>query len=349
VVRVIEKATVLLTRAEVAGLLDLDACIEAVEDAFRRHGEGGALGPASLGVGSPGGAFHVKAAGLRLSRSWFASKLNGNFPDNPVRIGQPAIRGLITLCDGETGFPLAVMDSIEITIQRTGAATAVAARRLARPDSRVATICGCGNQGAVQLHALTRVLPIARVHAFDRDADRARAFAAEQSLRLGIPVEAASDLESALRESDAVVTCTPSRRFFLERRMVSPGTFIAAVGADNPDKQELEPGLLAASTVVADVLDQCAAMGELHHAIEAGVMALEDVHAELADLVTGRRPGRTGREEVTVFDSTGTALQDVAAAAIVYERAEASGAGTRFDFFGAGTGLSAACSNARPG
>jgi alanine dehydrogenase len=330
--------TLLLTRAEVAGLLDLDACIEAVEDAFRRHGEGGALGPASLGVHSGRGAFHVKAAGLRLSRSWFAAKLNANFPDNPAAVGQPAIRGLIALCDAETGFPVAVMDSIEITIQRTGAATAVAARYLARTDARVATICGCGNQGAVQLRALTRVLPLERAFAFDSDGGRARAFAVEQSARLGIPVEAASDLAAAVRASDAVVTCTPSRRFFLERRMVSPGTFIAAVGADNPDKQELEPELLAASKLVADVREHCAAMGELHHALEAGVISLEDVHADLAELVTGRRPGRTERGEVTVFDSTGTALQDVAAAAIVYEKAAASGAGIRFDFFGAGMG-----------
>ncbi|MFN2385235.1 MAG: ornithine cyclodeaminase family protein [Thermoanaerobaculia bacterium] len=258
--------TLLLTRADVAGLLDLEACIDAVEDAFRRHAEGDGPGPGSLGLASARGAFHVKAAGLRLSRPWFTAKLNANFPDNPVRLGQPPIRGLIVLCDAETGYPVAVMDSIEITIQRTGAATAVAARRLARPDSRVATICGCGNQGAIQLRALANVLPLERAFAFDRDAGEARRFAVEQSARLVIAVEAVRDLAGAVRESDAVVTCTPSREFFLERRMVCPGTFIAAVGADNPDKQELEPEHLAAGKVVADVRDQCAAMGELHRA-----------------------------------------------------------------------------------
>ena len=330
--------TLLLTRGDVARLLDLDECIEAVEEAFRRHAEGAALGPGSLGIASPGGAFHVKAAGLRLSHPWFAAKLNANFPENPARAGQPAIQGLLVLCDAGTGYPVAVMDSIEITIQRTGAATAVAAKHLAREDSRVATICGCGNQGAVQLRALTRVLPLERAHAFDRDFGRAQAFALEESARLGIAVEPAPDLAAAVRASDVVVTCTPSRRFFLERRMIAPGTFIAAVGADNPDKQELEPALIAASKVVADVRDQCAAMGEIHHALEAGLLSSEDVHAELADLVTGRKPGRTGREEVTIFDSTGTALEDVAVAAIVYQKAAASGAGTRFDFFAAGTG-----------
>lgn len=332
--------TILLTRGDVARLLDLDECIEAVENAFRRHAEGAALGPGSLGIASPGGAFHVKAAGLRLSHPWFAAKLNANFPENPARVGQPAIQGLIVLSDAETGYPVAVMDSIEITIQRTGAATAVAAKHLAREDSRVATICGCGNQGGVQLRALTRVLPLERAYAFDRDFGRAQTFALEESARLGIAVEPAPDLAAAVRASDVVVTCTPSRRFFLERRMIASGTFIAAVGADNPDKQELEPELLAAtaSKVVADVLDQCAAMGEIHHALEAGLLTSEDVHAELADLVTGRKSGRSAREEVTIFDSTGTALEDVAAAAIVYRKAVGTGAGARFDFFAAGTG-----------
>jgi alanine dehydrogenase len=325
--------TLLLGRAEVAGLLDLGECIAAVEEAFRRHGEGRALGPASLGVPSRGGGFHVKAAGLDLSRPYFAAKVNGNFFDNSARFGLPNIQGVIVLCDAENGYPLAVMDSIEITIARTGAATAVAAKYLARPDSRVATICGCGNQGRIQLRALARVLPIRRVLAYDPDEERSRRFVEEMERELGIPVHPARDLETAVRRSDVCITCTPSRRFFLKERMVSPGTFIAAVGADDPRKQEIEPALLASSKVVADVLAQCAEIGEIHHALEAGLLSRDAVHGELADLVTGRKTGRTGAEEITLFDSTGTALQDVAAAAAVYEKAVIREVGVPFDFF----------------
>src|SRR5262249_57156627 len=116
------------------------------------------------------------------------------------------------------------------------------------------------------------------------------------------------------------VTCTPSNRWFLDRTYVMPGAFIAAVGADNPEKQEIEPELLAEHVVIADVLDQCAAIGDLHHAIDAGVMKRDDVRAELAAVIAGSKPGRLSDDEVIIFDSTGTALQDVAAAALVYER-----------------------------
>ena len=109
---------------------------------------------------------------------------------------------------------------------------------------------------------------------------------------------------------------------------VAPGTFLAAVGADNPAKQEIDPALMASATVVVDVLDQCAEIGELHHALAAGLMTREQVHAELGDVVAGRRPGRTRREEITIFDSSGTALQDVAAAIAVYEKACVAGRGT---------------------
>jgi ornithine cyclodeaminase/alanine dehydrogenase-like protein (mu-crystallin family) len=144
---------------------------------------------------------------------------------------------------------------------------------------------------------------------------------------LGIPIEVSTALPSAARDSDIVVTCTTSRLPLLGAADVSPGTFIAAVGADNPDKQEISPDLMAAHTVVTDLTEQCAAIGDLHHAIAAGRMSTGDVYAELGEIVAGRKPGRRSAEEIVVFDSTGTALQDVAAAVVVYERAVAAGRG----------------------
>jgi ornithine cyclodeaminase/alanine dehydrogenase-like protein (mu-crystallin family) len=244
----------------------------------------------------------------------------------------PNIQGVLVLCDASNGFPLAVMDSIEITILRTGAATAVAAKYLARPDSRVAIICGCGNQGRVQLRGICRVLPVRHVYAFDLNDDHAHRFARELSRELAIDIEPVSDPSGAVRKSDVCVACTPARKFYLQETDVAPGTFVAGVGADNHDKQELDPRLLASSKVVADIREQCAEIGDLHHAITEGLMSQNDVYAELGEIVAGLKPGRTSNDEITIFDSTGTALQDVAAAAVVYERAVKHGMGSRFSF-----------------
>jgi ornithine cyclodeaminase/alanine dehydrogenase-like protein (mu-crystallin family) len=319
--------TRILTRRDVQALLGWDECIAAVEAAFRHHAEGRSLSPGVLGVRAPHGGFHIKAAGLDLGRLYFGAKTNANFPDNPRRHKLPAIQGVIVLCDADDGRPLAVMDSIEVTLRRTAAATAVAARHLARPESRTVTVCGCGVQGRAQLRALARVLPIARAHAVDAEGAVAAEFAREMSAELGLEVTAASSHVEALADSDVCVTCTPSRRAFLFREHVRPGTFVAAVGADSADKQELAPELMAAGVVVTDVREQCAAIGDLHHALEARALSLESVHAELAEVVTGRRPGRRSRDEITIFDSTGTALEDVAAAVVVFENALATGRG----------------------
>lgn len=319
--------TLVLTRRDVQALLDLDECVSAVESAFRLHAEGRSLPPVVLSVPSRDGGFHIKAAGLQMGRLYFAAKTNANFPDNPRRAGLPTIQGVIVLSDGENGCPLAVMDSIEVTIRRTAAATAVAAKHLARRDAKVVTICGCGAQGRAQLRALARVLPLERAYAFDAAEEASLAYARDLSAELSLDVQAVRDHVEALRASDVCVTCTPSRRPFLFREHVRPGTFVAAVGADSEHKQELEPLLMAAATVVVDVLEQCASIGDLHHALDAGVVTRGDVHAELAEVVTGLKPGRRSADEITVFDSTGTALQDVAAAALVYEKAVAAGAG----------------------
>jgi len=299
----------LLSRRDVASLLNVDDCIDAVERAFGMLGRGEVPPPAVAGVHVPGGAFHIKAA---AAGDRFAAKINGNFFE-----AVPRIKGVIVLADATDGRPLALMDSIEITILRTGAATAVAAKYLARRGARTALICGCGTQGQIQLQAIRRVLPgLDTIYALD--ADRARAAALPRATPVGDFVEA-----------DVVVTCTPSRSAILHR--VGAGTFVAAVGADSHEKQELAPQLMASSKVVTDVTEQCASIGDLHHAIAAGAMAREQVHAELGEIVAGKKPGRENDRETIIFDSTGMALQDVAAATIVYERALASGIGVDFE------------------
>ena len=322
----------LLTSREIQNLLTLDECIGAVEHAFRAYGEGRAVPPAVLSMHTEDGGFHVKVGLLELGRSYFAAKVNGNFPENGSRFGLPTIQGVIVLCDAGNGTPLAVMDSRDITSLRTAAATAVAAKFLAREDSRAATICGCGNQGSIQLKALLRVRHIQNVFAYDKDGEKALRFAREFASDPKISVTPTEDLSAALRQSDICVTCTPSRQPLLGVDDVLPGTFIAAVGADNPQKQELHPSLMAGSKIICDLLEQCAVMGDLHHALDAGAVARANVHAELGEVVAGKKRGRESPEEIIIFDSTGMALQDVAAAAVLYEKAERQGCGVRLSF-----------------
>jgi ornithine cyclodeaminase/alanine dehydrogenase-like protein (mu-crystallin family) len=279
------------------------------------------------------GAFHTKVGLLDTSRAWFAAKTNANLPGNPRANGLPTIQGVVLLFDAERGTPLAAMESGVVTLRRTAAGTAVAAKHLARADSKTLTIAGCGVQGRAHLEALTHVLALERVFACDVDTGVSRRFANECSSALSLEVIAipAGELRRHTRMSDACVTCTTSTEFLLGPGDVGAGAFVAGVGVDSPVKRELEPALLAGSRVVVDVLEQCAIMGDLHHALEAGVMVREDVHGELGRIIAGISPGRTESEQTFVFDSTGTALQDIAAAAIVYERAIARGGCTDFD------------------
>jgi alanine dehydrogenase len=326
--------TALISRSQVAELLTVDASIDALEKAFRLLGEDRAPSPSTLGVHVPDGGFHVKAGSATLDRPWFAVKTNANFPENPDRFGLPTIQGLVALFDAENGRPLALLDSGELTALRTAAATAVAAKHLARPDSTTATIVGCGRQAKAQLRALGRVLPLRRAFALDAEKERAESFAREMTAELAFEVAFAGDLARALSETDVLVTCTPSRRAFVRKEDVRPGTFIAAVGADSEGKQEIEEALMAASAVVVDLLPQAALIGDLHHAIAAGLMRAEDVRAELGAVVAGRAPGRASADEITIFDSTGIAIQDLVAAVAVYECALGQADAPRFDFSG---------------
>ena len=236
------------------------------------------------------------------------------------------------LCDGDNGIPLAVLDSIDITIKRTAAASAVAAKYLARQDSAILTICGCGSQARAQLSALEAVLSLEKIYAFDTREEAARNFAEVAGKELRGAIEPVSDLSSALRKSDVCITCTTAEHFFVRKRDVRPGTFIAAVGADNPHKQEIDPALMASAKVVTDSLEQSCAIGDTHHAIAHGLMRKEDVYAELGEIVAGRKPGRVSGEEIIVFDSTGIAFEDAVAAVMVYKQAMRVNNRSRFDF-----------------
>lgn len=326
------EGTLLLRRSDVEDLLSLHDCIDAVEEIFRLQGNGKAPAPGILGVKAPNGGLHVKAGLLPGDKNYIVAKLNTNFPGNRTQSKLPTIQGLIAVFDAENGRNLAVLDSIDVTIKRTAAASAVAAKYLARKNSSVATICGCGEQGRAQLHAIQSVLPLKKIYAFDLDERTAKNFASELSRELKIDIEVVRDLSSAIQKSDACVTCTTSTEFFLCKQDVTSGTFIAAIGADDAHKQEIDPALMAAAKVVADDLEQCCVIGDTHHAIAKGLMRKEDIYAELGEIVTGKKSGRTTDDEIIIFDSTGVAIEDAVTAAAVYEKARAAGIGIYFEF-----------------
>jgi ornithine cyclodeaminase/alanine dehydrogenase-like protein (mu-crystallin family) len=326
------EGTLLLRRSDVEELLSLRDCIDAVEEVFRLQGQEKIPGSEILGVKAPNGGLHVKAGLLPRNRSYFVAKLNTNFPNNLAKSHLPTIQGLIVVYDAENGCPLAVLDSIDITIKRTAAASAVAAKYLARKNSRVTTICGCGEQGRAQLRALHSVLPVKKIYAFDLNERATIDLATQLSGELKIDIEPTRDLPSAIQKSDVCITCTTAKEFFVRKEDVAPGTFIAAVGADDAQKQEIDPTLIASAKIIADSVEQCCTIGDTHHAIAKGLMRKEDVYAELGEIVAHQRPGRASDDEIIIFDSTGVAMEDAVAAAAVYEKARAISIGTGFEF-----------------
>jgi alanine dehydrogenase len=319
-------STLLLTRTEIAGLMTPSDYLGAVETAFRLSKQGLTEAPLPMAIhGLGGGAFHAKGASLLGERKLAALKLNGNFPGNPAR-GLPTIQGVILLCDAQTGAVLAIMDSIEITLRRTAAASALAARHAARAGAETLAVIGCGAQAQAQVEAMLDVLPLKRGVAFDADPAKAEHLASAMAGVL--PFKVAAGLGGATLGADVIVTCTTSRTPFLDVEGLSPGAFVAAVGADSPEKSEIAPALMAKAAVVTDVSAQCLVMGDLHHAVRAGAMTPDQVRAELGDLVAGAKRGRLDDKEIVIFDSTGAAIQDVASAAVVYDRARERGVGT---------------------
>jgi alanine dehydrogenase len=326
------EGTLLLRRSDIDGLLSPRDCMAAVENVFRLQGQGQIPAPGILGVTVPGGGLHVKAGLLPGDRNYLVAKLNANFPGNHAHFGLPTIQGVIVVFDAKNGVPLAILDSIDITIKRTAAASAVAAKYLARKESSVATICGCGQQSRAQLRAALLVLPLTKIYVFDANERAALDFRNELSPQLKIDIEPVHHLASAIQKSDVCITCTTANEFFVRKEDVRSGTFVAAVGADAEHKQEIDPALIASAKVVADSLEQSCAIGDVHHAIAHGLMQKEDVYAELCEIVAGQKIGRVADDEIIVFDSTGVAIEDAVAAAAVYERALANGIGTDFDF-----------------
>jgi ornithine cyclodeaminase/alanine dehydrogenase len=315
---------------DLKGLLTMGEVLGCVEEAYRFHSSGGAeLWPVISAVFEPGVRDMDIKSGAIPGRGIYGLKVVGYAADNPEERGIPAVAGLVVVMSIETGHPLGIADGRAITELRTGAAGAVGAKALARPDSRRALVLGAGSQGRAQIEGLATVLPLEYLAVSCPDEDMSRCCAAEMGARFpklileALPWDRVPEVAGT---SDVIVTCTPSERPILRSEWVRPGTHINAVGADMPEKQEVEAALLGRARVFADARAQVVSRGECHHALEAGILSPEDI-VEIGEVLSGRVPGRLSDEEITLFDATGIALQDLLTADLALRKARETGAG----------------------
>lgn len=324
----------ILTEAELRKLVSLDSDVVAcIEDAFRALEERSVVMPPVLRLGIPAhrGEVDVKTAYVP-GLAEFAIKVSPGFFDNPS-LGLPSTSGLMVVLDARTGQVRGLLlDNGYLTDLRTAAAGAVAANHLARQDAAIATIIGAGMQARLQLAALTLVRPVREARIWARRPERAVALAAALTADLGISVAAHVDPAEAVRGADVIVTTTPAAEPVLRAAWIAPGQHITAMGSDSEHKNEIDPRIIGmVDRYVADSLAQTRRIGELHHAVTAGIIRSEETCVELGAVVTGRAPGRTTDAMITLCDLTGTGVQDTAIANFVGRRADAGGIGHDFD------------------
>lgn len=321
-----------LSSREVRSLLRINDAIKAVEDAFRAHGEGKTkIAPVvTLKVEKYNGELDIKS-GLIESLEVIGVKAVCGFYDNPQKYNIPSNIGIMVLISIKTGVPLAVLDGTHITAIRTGAAGAVAAKYLARKNSQSVGIIGCGAQGRMQLLGLNDIFEIKEVKVFDKIESQMEKYAEEMSSKLNLNVKAVSTPKDASKNVDILVTATQSTTPIVMSDWISEGVHINAIGADTPEKQELDPKIFKKARVVVDSIDQCRRLGDIRFAILKGIINESDIYGELGQIVCGKKSGRDNDNEITVFKATGLAIQDVATSCMVYERAIQGKLGTYLD------------------
>jgi ornithine cyclodeaminase/alanine dehydrogenase len=312
-----------LSQADVAAVgLSMAEIIEALEVAFREKGEGRVEMPPKPGIhpGAGDNFIHAMPAYIPALQSAGIKWVSG-FPGNQER-GLPYITGLLILNDPETGLPLSVMDCVWITAMRTGAATAVAARYLARPESAVAGVLGCGVQGRSNVEALNVLFPLQRVMAYDVDVNAARRYAQDVSAHLGLEVVAVDTPREAVTGCDLVVTAGPILKKphrTIQAGWLDEGTFASLVDFDS----YWHPGAMKEAKFCTDDTPQ------LRHYQQVGYFQeIPPVHADLGELATGQKPGRETPAERTMTANLGLAMDDMAVAPLLYRRAVEKRIGT---------------------
>jgi ornithine cyclodeaminase len=323
-----------LTEADVHRLLPMEACVEAMAQVLSALTRGEALQPLRSVLrpeGAPG-LMAVMPSYWGGSEPAFGVKLVGVFPGNLAK-GMDAHQGAVILSSGETGEPRAFVNASAVTAIRTAAVSGVATSTLAREDAGDLALVGASVQAETHLRAMACVRRLRRVRVASRDPSRARAFAERQGAVFAFPIDAVATVEDAVRGADLVVTATSSAVPVLRRDWVSAGTHINAIGASLRDRREVDGATVAAASLFVDRRESAEnEAGDYLLALREGAIREGHIRAELGEVLLGRRPGRTGGDEITLFKSLGLAVEDLAAAALVYRRAQAEGMGQVVDF-----------------
>ncbi|MBN2185953.1 MAG: ornithine cyclodeaminase family protein [Dehalococcoidia bacterium] len=317
--------TLLLDRNAVNNMMNMPDIIDVVEEALRMVGKGKGNMPPKAYLLVEHGDFRAMPAALS---GCAGMKWVNYHPQNQSR-NLPSVMAVIIYNDPETGYPLAIMDATNITAYRTGAAAAIASQKLARQDSHTIGIIGAGCQAYTQILAHAELFELSSVNAFDISkaaVDRLINFFPK------FPVKSCSIQEAVA--SDIVCTLTPSRNPIIKKEWISPGTHINAIGADAAGKEELDPSILKEATVVVDDLRQASTGGEINVAIKECIYTIDEVYGTLPELVVGKKKGRTDNKVITVFDSTGIAIEDIAVAKFLFEKAQQMGGYPSIDLMG---------------
>jgi alanine dehydrogenase len=312
-----------LSQRDVEELLTMEDAIKAMEEVFTASSKGQAesVGVIQIDASKYGGGWAAKP-GYLLDKGYVGVKLGCYYPGN-TKSHLPTHLASILLSDAHNGMPLAVLDGLYITTMRTGATGGAAAKHLARRDSKVVGVLGTGTQGRIQLMALKNLFDLKEARAYSPDKGRRTAYARDMTKEMGIPVKAVDSAEAAVRGADIIIAATPSKAPVVKDPWIGEGVHINGIGADGLGKKELESRTYKRSKLVTD---------KVSVALSKDLFERSDIYAELGEVISGKKKGRESADELTVFDSTGIGIQDVATAAIVYQRANKAGKGKRVRF-----------------
>lgn len=314
----------MLSEQEIAKLLSIEEVMNAVELAFKEDALGYAQNPSKVYLNFPKYTGDLRVMPAYLERQDIASvKIVSVHPDNLQKFGVPTVRGVILLIDPRNGSLLSIMDGKHITAMRTAAAGGIAAKYLANRNSKIAAFIGAGTQARAQFLALLSVFPsLEKAKIWDTSPKAVDMFITDMKIKANqIKLFIADDVAEAVQEADIVITTTPSKKPLILDSWVSDGTHFNSIGADAPGKEELDPKILKRAKIIVDDYEQACHSGEINVPISKGVISKDDIWAELGEVIIGKKTGRASTEEITVFDTTGIAVQDAITAKIVYQKA----------------------------
>lgn len=327
--------TLLLKKEEVSRLICINEVIATVEEAYKAFNSGLVEQPDYIGMHlpPPRGEIDFKLGYYKANEVISMKASSGGFIDNPTAHGVPNGMGTILLFDARSCALICVMDGSLITGLRTGAAGAVSVKALARKNAKKIASIGTGNQARMQIRAINEIMKIEEIHAWDSHPDTLSKYKTDIESEFGIPVIMANSKKEAVEQADILITTTRGKGSLVEADWVKPGTHIVAIGTDQQGKQELDPEIFRHAKIVVDSMAQCTEKGETWHPLNKNIITQDDIHGEIGEVLLGKKTGRENDEEVTIFDSTGMAIQDNTTSSKIYRNALERNVGTFFEFF----------------